>query len=104
MHARLASDPSVTDERFSQAHLLHRRQHFVDPLARRSFALHAELDAAIDIDLGIDSETLGVAGCPRRDEPPDLVAPGWLGECRRSRQFGTPETTAQVTLICSHKP
>ncbi|MED6310848.1 MAG: hypothetical protein VX624_13225, partial [Pseudomonadota bacterium] len=90
-----------TDELFSQVHLLHRRQHFVDPLARRSFALHAELDTAIDIDWGYRRvETLGAAACPRRDlsRLQSAAAPGWLGEnAAVYGQFGTPETTAQIT-------
>ncbi|MEC8370739.1 MAG: FAD-dependent oxidoreductase, partial [Pseudomonadota bacterium] len=70
-------------------------------MARRSFALHAELDTAIDIDLGYRQvETLGVAGCPRRDlsRLQSVAAPGWLGvNAAVHGQFGTPETTAQVT-------
>ncbi|MBG03630.1 MAG: D-amino-acid oxidase [Rhodospirillaceae bacterium] len=73
----------------------------VDPLARRSFALHAELDTAIDIDWGYRRvETLGVAASPRRDLSRlwSATAPGWLGENAAVHgQLGTPETTAQVT-------
>ncbi|MED5575791.1 MAG: hypothetical protein VX955_16795 [Pseudomonadota bacterium] len=70
-------------------------------MARRSFALHAELDTAIDIDRGYrEVETLGVAACLRRDlsRLRSAAAPGWLGENAAVHvQFGTPETIAQVT-------
>lgn len=73
----------------------------VDPLARRSFALHAELAEAVDIDWGYRRiETLGVAASPRRDlsRLRSMAAPGWLGEHAAVHgQLGTPETTAQVT-------
>ncbi len=59
------------------------------------------MDTAIDIDLGYRQvETLGVAGCPRRDlsRLQSVAAPGWLGvNAAVHGQFGTPETTAQVT-------
>ena len=45
-------------------------------------------------------ETLGVAACPRRDlsRLQSAAAPGWLGENAAVHgQFGTPETTAQIT-------
>ena len=73
----------------------------VDPLARRSFALHAELAESIGIDWGYRRvETLGVAASPRRDlsrlRQQDGL--GWLGsDAAVHGQLGTPETTAQVT-------
>ena len=73
----------------------------VDPLARRSFALHAELDAMIDIDWGYRRlETLDIAASPRRDlkRVHPAIPPDWLGDNAALRdQLGTVQTTAQVT-------
>ena len=73
----------------------------VDPLARRSFALHAELAATLGIDWGHRRlDTLGVAASPRRDlsRLRRHAAPDWLGpQAAVHGALGTPETTAQVT-------
>jgi glycine/D-amino acid oxidase-like deaminating enzyme len=73
----------------------------VDPLARRSFDLHAELAERVGIDWGYRRvETLGVAASPRRDlsRLRTAPAPDWLGpDAAVHGQLGTPETTAQVT-------
>jgi len=68
----------------------------VAPLARRSFALHAELPERIGQDWGyrrLDTYG-GFAGFPRRQSPYDL---SWLSrEVTVSQRLGSPETTAQV--------
>ena len=73
----------------------------VDPLARRSFALHAKLDDMINIDWGYRRlETLGIAASPRRDlsRLHSAAPPDWLGDnAALHGQLGTIETTAQVT-------
>jgi glycine/D-amino acid oxidase-like deaminating enzyme len=66
------------------------------PLARRSFALHAELAARIADDWGyrrLDTYG-GFAGFPRRHSAHEL---GWMsGEVTVAQALGSPETTAQV--------
>tara|TARA_A100001037_G_C15105317_1_gene616142 strand:- start:260 stop:1357 length:1098 start_codon:yes stop_codon:yes gene_type:complete len=73
----------------------------VDPLARRSFALHAELDTKIDIDWGYRRiETLGIVASPRRvlNHKHSATPLDWLGEnAALHGQLGTIQTTAQVT-------
>ena len=73
----------------------------VDPLARRSFDLHAELAERVGIDWGYRRvETLGVAASPRRNlsRLRSAQAPDWLGpDAAVHGQLGTPDTTAQVT-------
>ena len=72
----------------------------VDTLARRSFALHAELAAALDIDWGYHRlDTLGVAASEQRDFSAyaRLAAPSWLGPSAAVHaQIGSEQTTAQV--------
>jgi glycine/D-amino acid oxidase-like deaminating enzyme len=66
------------------------------PLARRSFALHAELAERIDDDWGyrrLDTYG-GFAGFPRQRSTYDL---GWMADTVTVAQaLGSPETTAQV--------
>lgn len=73
----------------------------LDPLARRSFDLHADLAENLGIEWGYRRvDTLGVAASPHRDlsrlraeSPPD-----WLGsDAAVHGVLGTMETTAQVT-------
>lgn len=71
----------------------------LDRLARRSFALHAELAASLDggrwgyRGLSTWSVAVGHAGGARRD----AAAPDWLGAGARVQgRLGTPATTAQV--------
>ena len=76
----------------------------VDPLARRSFELHAELASSLSQELDVDwgyrrLSTLSVAASERRDlstlqhlDPLDWLAP----EAAVCDQIGTRETTAQV--------
>ncbi len=71
-----------------------------EPLARRSFALHAELADRIDDDWGYRRiDTIGVVASARRDVGfyRKLPAPGWLAEgAAVHARLGTAETTAQV--------
>ena len=71
-----------------------------EPLARRSFALHAELAERIDDDWGYRRlDTIGVVASARRDVGfyRKLPAPGWLAESAAVHaRLGTAETTAQV--------
>ena len=76
----------------------------VDPLARRSFALHAELASTVAAELNLDwgyrrLDTLSVAASEQRDfsslarmEPLSWLDPG----AAVYSQLGTEETTAQV--------
>lgn len=70
------------------------------PLAHRSFALHAELAAALDRDWGYRRvETLSVVSSIHQDmgRYRRLDSPDWLGDDSVVyRQLGTPETTAQL--------
>ena len=72
----------------------------VEPLARRSFALHAELAETIDDEWGYRRlDTLGVVASARRDVGSfrRLDGPGWLAQDSAvHRRLGTSETTAQV--------
>ena len=72
----------------------------VEPLARRSFALHAELAEKIDDEWGYRRlDTLGVVASARRDVRSfrRLEGPGWLADdAAVHRALGTGETTAQV--------
>ena len=72
----------------------------VEPLARRSFALHADLAAQIDDEWGYRRlDTLGVVASARRDVGfyRKLAAPDWLaGNVAVHAKLGTAETTAQV--------
>ena len=72
----------------------------VDPLARRSFALHAELAESLGIDWGYRRlDTLGVAASLRRDfgRLRRLPSPAWLGPgAAVHAQLGTEATTAQI--------
>lgn len=70
------------------------------PLARRSFALHAELAAESGLEWGYRRlDTHAIAVTARRtagDRSRDL--PAWIApEARHLQQLGTTETTAQVT-------
>ena len=71
-----------------------------EALARRSFALHAELAQQIDDDWGYRRlDTLGVVSSARRDVGfyRKLAAPDWLaGSAAVHGRLGTAETTAQV--------
>ena len=71
-----------------------------EPLARRSFALHAELAETIDDEWGYRRlDTLGVVASARRDVASfrRLEGPGWLvQDAAVHRQLGTGETTAQI--------
>ena len=71
-----------------------------EPLARRSFALHAELAETIDDEWGYRRlDTLGVVASARRDVRSfrQLDGPGWLAQdAAVHRRLGTSETTAQV--------
>ena len=73
----------------------------VDPLSRRSFALHAELAESIGIDWGYRRvETLSVAASQRQSlsRLRQRNALGWLGSNATVHgHLGTPETTAQLT-------
>jgi glycine/D-amino acid oxidase-like deaminating enzyme len=74
------------------------------PLARRSFALHAELATELATELGADwgyrrVDTIGVAASARRSVAarPGATAPDWLGPQGAVHGWlGTVETTAQV--------
>ena len=72
----------------------------VEPLARRSFALHAELAAELDGDWGYRRlDTLNVIASARRDIESfrRMETPDWLdGSAAVHAQLGTTETTAQV--------
>ena len=72
----------------------------LEPLARRSFALHAELAASIDRDWGYRRvDTLGVVASARRDVGGyrRLPSPDWLGnDTAVHGQLGTPDSTAQI--------
>ena len=72
----------------------------VEALARRSFALHAELAETIDDEWGYRRlDTLGVVASARRDVRSfrRLEGPGWLADdAAVHRALGTGETTAQV--------
>ena len=72
----------------------------VAPLARRSFALHAELAQKLGGEWGYRRlDTLGVVASTRRDVGSyrRLAAPDWLGDgAAVYQQLGTAETTAQV--------
>ena len=76
----------------------------VDPLARRSFALHAQLASTLAPELGIDwgyrrLDTLSVAASERGDcsSLAQMKAPAWLApETAVHAQIGTRETTAQI--------
>ena len=72
----------------------------VEPLARRSFALHAELAARIDDEWGYRRlATIGVVASARRDVGvyARLTAPAWLADdAAVHARLGTAETTAQV--------
>ena len=71
-----------------------------EALARRSFALHAELAERIDDEWGYRRlDTLGVVTSARRDVGfyRKLAAPDWLaGSAAVHARLGTAETTAQV--------
>ena len=71
-----------------------------EPLARRSFALHAELAARIDDHWGYRKlDTLGVVASARRDVGAyrKHAAPDWLaGDAAVHARLGSTETTAQV--------
>ena len=71
-----------------------------EALARRSFALHAELAQRIDDEWGYRRlDTLGVVASAHRDVGfyRKLAAPGWLaGDAAVHARLGTAETTAQV--------
>ncbi len=76
----------------------------VDPLARRSFALHAELAATLSVELGLDwgyrpIETLSVVASQQRNVSgyARMASPSWLGEGSAVHsQIGTEKTTAQI--------
>ncbi len=72
----------------------------VEALARRSFALHAELAERIDDEWGYRRlDTLGVVSSARRDVGfyRKLAAPDWLaGSAAVHARLGTAETTAQL--------
>ena len=76
----------------------------VDALARRSFALHAELAEKLGSELGLDwgyrrLETLSIAASERRDvsDMARLESPTWLGgSAAVHSKLGTEETTAQL--------
>ncbi len=72
----------------------------VEALARRSFALHAELADKIDDDWGYRRlDTLSVVASARRDVGiyRRLDSPGWLdGDTAVRARLGTTESTAQV--------
>ena len=72
----------------------------VEPLARRSFALHAELADRIDDEWGYRRlDTLGVVSSARRDVRSfrRLDGPGWLAQDTAVHgQLGSSETTAQI--------
>ena len=76
----------------------------VDPLARRSFALHAELAATLQPELGLDwgyrrLDTLSVVASERRDlsSMRGMASPNWLGSrAAVHSSLGTEETTAQI--------
>lgn len=73
----------------------------VDPLARRSFTLHAQLADTIGIDWGYRRvETLGIAASPRRDlsRLRSETAPDWIGpDAAVHGRLGSEDTTAQLT-------
>jgi glycine/D-amino acid oxidase-like deaminating enzyme len=70
------------------------------PLARRSFALHAELPESLGIDWGYRRlDTLGVVASARRDVSRyrRVESPGWLSEAAAVHgRLGGPSSTAQV--------
>jgi glycine/D-amino acid oxidase-like deaminating enzyme len=76
----------------------------VDALAKRSFALHAELAATLAAELGLDwgyrrLDTLSVAASERRDVSSiaRMKSPSWLGTTTAVHsQIGTEQTTAQL--------
>ena len=72
----------------------------LDQLARRSFALHAELAASLGRDWGYRRvDTLGVVASAYRDVSRyrNLTSPPWLGVDSVVRaKIGTPATTAQL--------
>lgn len=72
----------------------------VAPLARRSFALHAELAESLGRDWGYRRvDTLSVITSEHRDvgRYRNLPAPDWLGGLSAVHsQLGTPDTTAQI--------
>ncbi len=72
----------------------------VEPLARRGFALHAELADRIDDDWGYRRlDTLNVVASARRDVGLHrrLESPGWLdGDAAVRARLGTTESTAQI--------
>ena len=72
----------------------------LEPLARRSFALHAELAGRIDDDWGYRRlDTLGVVASARRDVGfyRKLAAPAWLaGDAAVHARLGTADSTAQL--------
>jgi len=72
----------------------------LEPLARRSFELHAELDDTLDADWGYRRlDTFGLLASDSRDFSGyrQLPTPDWLGgETAIHGQLGTPRSTAQV--------
>lgn len=76
----------------------------VDALARRSFALHAELASTLNAELNLDwgyrrLDTLSVAASEQRDfsSMARMEAPSWLGPTAAVyAQIGSEETTAQL--------
>lgn len=72
----------------------------LEPLARRSFDLHAELADTVDADWGYRRlDTYGLLASDRRDFAGyrQLPTPDWLGsETAIHGQLGTPRSTAQV--------
>lgn len=73
----------------------------LEPLARRSFALHESLAGNLDGDWGYRKvETLGVVASARQDvgRYRNLPSPDWLSpEAAVHGQLGTQETTAQIS-------
>ena len=75
-----------------------------DALARRSFALHAELAATLAVELDLDwgyrrLDTLSVSASERRDvsTASRMRSPSWIGgRAAVHSQIGTEETTAQI--------
>ncbi|MBV7334388.1 FAD-binding oxidoreductase [Chloroflexi bacterium TSY] len=76
----------------------------VDPLARRSFALHAELAATLAAELNLDwgyrpIDTLSVIASQQRDfsRLARMTSPDWLGQMATVHsQIGNEQTTAQI--------
>ncbi|MEM7130347.1 MAG: FAD-dependent oxidoreductase [Chloroflexota bacterium] len=76
----------------------------VDPLARRSFALHAELAATLSVELGLDwgyraIDTLSVVASQQRNlsHMARMDSPSWLGQAAAVHsRIGNEQTTAQL--------